>query len=115
MEQMGANVVANGSGAFNLTGLTPVGSQSFAGHNINPISGNIFMGNGAHTILDVYSGFTGPTNFGSGGAHLADTGIGDFVGIERNRGQMFVPHPISPVLRYRAARPGTTRPSPASA
>jgi hypothetical protein len=31
MEQMGSNVVANGSGAINLTGLTPAGPAAIGG------------------------------------------------------------------------------------
>jgi hypothetical protein len=82
IDQVGSNVVANGSGAFNLMGLTLSG----IGLNGVPlISGTaIQIGAAPHTILDRYIGFTGPTTFGTGFAHLADTGIGDFVAIYVN-------------------------------
>jgi VPDSG-CTERM motif len=79
MQQMGSNVVANGSGAFNLTGLTPLGPASGSSNGILPSSHLIFMGDGSVTALDGYTGYTGPTGFGSGGVTLADTGSGDFV------------------------------------
>jgi hypothetical protein len=42
--------------------------------------------------IDVYHGLlTGPTNFGSGLGALADTGSGDFVGINVFGGNLFVP------------------------
>jgi len=80
MQQVGANVVANGSGPINLTGLTF--SFPFVGTpGISASNGTILTG--ARAILDVYrglTGLTGPANFGSG-AGFADTGTGDMVGV----------------------------------
>ena len=65
LEQMGANVVATGSGAINLTGLT-FGGIYGAGVGMSPDLGGIFTGEQGQSI-DTYAGFMGPTSFGSGG------------------------------------------------
>jgi len=79
MEQVGSNVVANGSGAINLTGLTFDGSGSGGAADVFASSGGISIGATVDTTL--YNGFTGPTSFGSGGVHFANTSSGDFVSI----------------------------------
>src|SRR5262249_33588654 len=63
LEQMGANVVATGSGAINLTGLMFL-SQGSSAHGIDAQGGRITMG---ESPLDIYHGITGPTHFGTGG------------------------------------------------
>jgi protein with PEP-CTERM/exosortase system signal len=80
MNQVGSNVVANGSGAFNLTGLTFLGAGQTVSHGIVPITGSISMGDGLVATIDRYTGFTGPTSFGSGSPVSADTGSGDVFG-----------------------------------
>jgi len=84
LQQMGANVVATGSGSINLTGLNFTGPGS-ARTFISAASGIIFTAPSG-VPLDRYSGFTGPTSFGSGGTFFADTGSGDFVGIISSSG-----------------------------
>src|SRR5262249_24325486 len=94
LEQMGANVVATGSGAISVTGLTFQGSTQAAGPGVLANSGIVAIGPGPVVVVteDTYTGFTGPTSFGSGGLHLASTGSGDFVAIEgRVGGLLFVP------------------------
>ena len=79
LEQVGANVVANGSGAINLTGLT-----FFSGdcHSADPNAvSEQYYGARALGRGHVYTGFTGPTSFGSGVFFFANTGSGDLVGI----------------------------------
>ena len=80
---MGANVVANGSGAINLTGLTfflpgiDFTARIWAG------GGVIITGPpGGSGDVDLYTGFTGPTSFGSGFFFFPNTGSGDIVGID---------------------------------
>jgi hypothetical protein len=83
LEQMGSNVVVTGSGAFNLTGLSfgVTGNGNLA--NIDPNIPEILTGpTGGHSA-DFYTGFTGPTSFGSGSVALASSGSGDFFGIQR--------------------------------
>ena len=85
LEQVGPDVVATGSGAINLHGLTfyQSGSQ-------NPVIGpsaigllgvaQIYTGPTSSSV-DVYSGgLSGPTSFGSGGSVSASSGSGDMVG-----------------------------------
>ena len=82
MEQMGSNFVANGSGAFNLTGLTFSGSAGADSVGINANLGIVLIGTlTAFLTEDQYGGFTGPTSFGSGSAQFPDTISGDFVAI----------------------------------
>jgi hypothetical protein len=80
LDQVGSNVVATGSGAFNLTGLT------LFGQFLLPQQGQIiasigFIGRGG-SVSDLYRGVTGPTNFGQGGVFLANAASGDAAGIQ---------------------------------
>ena len=92
LEQVGSNVVANGSGAFNLTGLTFQFSETASGVGVLPSEGEISTGPTGFVTLDIYTGFTGPTSFGSGSDSLANTGSGDLVDIQGEFGHLFVPH-----------------------
>jgi|SRR5215831_17255373 len=78
LEQVGANVVANGSGPIDLNGLM-FEFTSNVGAGVEGSLGIINTGPQTLPSIDVYGGFTGPTSFGSGGGFLADTGSGDFV------------------------------------
>jgi len=79
MEQIGSNVVANGSGAIELTGL----SFLFGGiaiPNISPNTASLSVGQSAS--VDAYSAISGPASFGSGGFTFANGGSGDAVGVQ---------------------------------
>ena len=78
LQQMGSNVVATGSGAINLTGLTPFGLTQLSSL-MEASSGTIHTGQLG--VAAGYTGFTGPTSFGSGGLFFADAGSGDLAGI----------------------------------
>jgi hypothetical protein len=78
LDQVGSNVVATGSGAIDLTGLTLSGHSSFGGA-IDPSSMFIVTGVNSGT-QPFYTGFTGPANFGSGGFQSASSSSGDTVG-----------------------------------
>jgi VPDSG-CTERM motif len=81
LEQMGVNVVATGSGALNLTGLTFIGGQGFLGiPGLDP-SPPLTIDAGTPGFVDSYIGFTGPSSFGSGGFTEASSSSGDAVGI----------------------------------
>jgi VPDSG-CTERM motif len=80
LEQVGSNVVATGSGAFNLTGLTFQNNFNDAPPQIQANFSLLITGPGGANQSQ-YVGFTGPTNFGSGDLVMADTGSGDGVGI----------------------------------
>jgi hypothetical protein len=90
LEQVGSNVVANGSGAINLTGLIFI--TSVDDNNPGIIAGLGIIATGPFaTSVDVYQGFTGPTDFGSGGGSSPNTASGDFVEISGVGLQLFVP------------------------
>jgi VPDSG-CTERM motif len=78
LEQVGSNVVATGSGAINLTGLTFFGSGVGLTPGISADFGIISRGRGgAFVKTDSYFGFHGPRSFGSGGLFRPDTSSGD--------------------------------------
>ena len=83
LQQVGPNVVATGSGAINLTGLTFSQSANF-NPEIWPGAGFEFGGaivtGPTSSSVDQYSEPSGPTSFGSGGVTLASSGSGDIVG-----------------------------------
>jgi VPDSG-CTERM motif len=92
LEQVGSNVVANGSGAINLTGLTFVVSGTLEPGVIVPNIGIIQIGGSlGNPFIDQYIGITGPTSFGNGYAFEANTNSGDFVGIFGLTGNIDVP------------------------
>jgi protein with PEP-CTERM/exosortase system signal len=82
LQQVGSNVVANGSGAINLTGLAlfvPLAGQA----EVNPSAGFIITGPASLVTEDTYVGFlgVGPNVFGNGFSTLANSGSGDMVGL----------------------------------
>jgi hypothetical protein len=91
LQQMGSNVVATGSGAVNLTGLT-FDTTGFAfAAEIVAHAGVLITGPCCDTSIDAYTGFTGPTNFGSGVEFFANSGSGALVAIADSDGLLFVP------------------------
>lgn len=78
--QRGNHVVATGSGAFDLTGLT-FSQSGTSGTGLEPDVGYISSGP-FFVRVDFYTGYTGPTNFGSGSGATATSGSGDYVGID---------------------------------
>jgi hypothetical protein len=91
LDQMGSNVVGTGSGAINLTGLT---FEFESGNDVNPgiegSQGLIITGSGGVVDVNGYTGFTGPTSFGSGGFVLATTSSGDFIFFAGGDGEIFL-------------------------
>jgi hypothetical protein len=80
LEQVGSNVVATGSGAINVTGLTFFGSGP--GLPITPgimaEFGFIGIGPGSAVNVDFYHNTnTGPTSFGIGDLFHSNTSSGD--------------------------------------
>ena len=90
LEQVGADVVANGSGPIDLTGLSFAGNVP-AGILVDPHDGVIVTGLTPLNLVDTFNGASGPTNFGSGGETSATDGSGDPVGIAGVAGQLAVP------------------------
>jgi PEP-CTERM motif len=92
LTQQGSNVVATGSGAIDLTGLTVFMKGVAAPTHVDPIDGVIFTGGPARAgIFDIYRNFSGPGDFGSGSSTFASSGSGDFVGIVSGSGLLNVP------------------------
>jgi hypothetical protein len=89
LERVGFDtVVATGSGALDLTGLTLEADDAFGGPGINPFLGNIITGSSNH--CELYQGaFTGPSSFGRGSQTSASNGTGDIVGMLFNGGDQF--------------------------
>jgi hypothetical protein len=81
LQQQGSDVVATGSGAIDLTGLSPFGSVGLEQGRLFPVFGVILTGPTSNSAERGYSGASGPANFGSGGATSASSGRGDIVGI----------------------------------
>ena len=97
LTETGGNVVATGSGAIDLAGLESnvlTGGMAF----LNPSLGAIRTGPPPFTPIEGYdavNGFTGPANFGSGGAIVASSGSGDpvsfFFGFSASDNELDVP------------------------
>ena len=79
--QQGTNVVATGSGAIDLTGLTFEYGTVTGGATLWPSSGFVMTGPQSNVALDTYTGFAGPASFGSGALAAASVDTGDTVGI----------------------------------
>jgi hypothetical protein len=91
VEQVGPNVVVTGSGAIDLSGLTFNSTGHTAATGVFAAGGLLAIGPAAGADVDVYTGFTGPSSFGSGGLTLSDAGSGGEVSIWANAGDLYVP------------------------
>jgi Ca2+-binding RTX toxin-like protein len=95
IEQVGANVVATGSGAIDLTnvGVLALGGGSHI-PEVNPSFEIIKTGPWASSFTEYQAPLiTGPSSsFGSGGDTAANSGSGDFVGIIGVNGDLYVPY-----------------------
>jgi hypothetical protein len=81
LRQVGPDVVATGSGAINLTGLT-FDTSAFVNSEMRPSPATILTGPTTSSSVDLYTEPGGPTSFGSSGFFtLASSGSGDMVGI----------------------------------
>jgi hypothetical protein len=91
LEEVGTNVVATGSGTLDLADLRFL--ESTVGETgMLPNLGLIITGPANSLIpVDLYSGITGPNNFGSGGPADNNTGSGGLVGIEGASPELDVP------------------------
>jgi hypothetical protein len=110
LTQQGSDVVATGSGAIDLTGLTffatfpSIGAAEIIPHEfiLSGLTQAIGIGAGSGAV-DLYAGAIGPANFGSGELTQASSTIGDAVGIF---GALGVPHgyasdsPLSDTATY---------------
>ena len=88
LQQVGSNVVANGSGPLDLTGLT-FDFPTFESAGIRPNGAVIVTGSSG--TGNFFTGFTGPTSFGSGSTTAASSSSGNIVGIAGTLGDLIVP------------------------
>ena len=91
VEQIGANVVATGNGAINLTGLNFIISAIGVDGGVFEASQGIISMGPSTANIDIYNGITGPTSFGSGGVFLANLGSGDWVTLQDPSSGLWVP------------------------
>ena len=98
LQQVGFNVVATGSGAIDLTGLTFLGSGDSGGPALWPSFGRIITGPVEPPGMpdfpipaDFYIGFSGPTTFGAPEFAFGSSGSGDTVGIDGGNPQEMIP------------------------
>jgi VPDSG-CTERM motif len=82
LQQVGSNVVATGSGALDLTGLT-LDFSGGAAPGLHPsLIASIQTGPTPFAIVSVYLGVSGPSSFGTGSITFANSGTGSLVGIQ---------------------------------
>jgi hypothetical protein len=92
--QDGSAVLATASGSLNLTGLTDAGT----GSGLHGVSANIAyltLGPGFSISGEEYTGLTGPTSFGTGGAVFASSATGDDFILAGGGGYFVVPEGYS--------------------
>jgi hypothetical protein len=90
LEEVSGDVVATGSGALDLDGLSPF-LGALPRSRLNPSSALLITGPTDPTPADSYRGITGPASFGSGGDRVADSGSGDIVSVDGTFGRILVP------------------------
>src|SRR5262245_40105296 len=90
LQQVGPDVVASGSGAIDLTGLSIANHRVPTETDIEPANGGIFTGTTA--FADLYRGnVSGPRSFGvGGGGQYTNIASGDMVGIYAVSGNIVV-------------------------
>ena len=94
LQEVGPDVVATGSGAINLTGLT-FDTSAFVNSEMRPSPATILTGPTTSSSVDLYTEPGGPTSFGSSGFFtLASSGSGDMVGIATGEEL----HPVSLIV-----------------
>ncbi len=72
-------MVVTGSGSLDLTGLTFY-ETSFYGASVDPSQAELLVGPLGGNI-DIYTGASGPSSFGTGGSTFASSGTGDVVSV----------------------------------
>lgn len=115
LAQVGPDVVATGSGTIDLTGLTyEYEGDSTAG--LVPNEANINTGPASFEARDSYSGFTGPTSFGSGGREPLPVAVAETLSVSPSTAKISLrcQRATSPAAPCRTCRLTTTRPLPAS-
>jgi hypothetical protein len=91
--EVGGNIVVSGTGSVNLTALTSAGSNAIV-DRVDPDNASVTIveGNGSY-VVDQYSGFTGPTSFGTGAGSLGSNAAinSNNFGFDTVTGLIYVP------------------------
>ena len=93
LDEVGSNVVATGSGQIDLTNLSLVcGPPCNSEPGLNAVGAFITTGapNSFGVPIDLYSGVSGPTSFGSNVSAEANSGSGDLVGVQGNAHDLYL-------------------------
>ncbi len=88
--QVGNNVIATGSGTLDLAGLSYLGTEGGLSDGVIPNSASIVLGSTAGKS-DIYTGFTGPSSFGSLGLTTPSASAGDLVGLQYSTNYIALP------------------------
>lgn len=108
LTESAGDVVANGSGSFNLTALTP-GAPGTARGFVQADNAGLYVGPASLTTSTAHSPVAGPAHFGSGDlSSRAPTAAASQASMER---QSLYPRATSRVRSLRERRPGRARPS----
>jgi hypothetical protein len=92
LQETAGNVVASGSGSFNLAALTvnSTGNVGF-GADVHATFAQLYVGSLNGGTEDIYQGLSGPANFGSGGLFFPNSGGGNLAGVQGTGGLLLVP------------------------
>ena len=90
LDEVGSNVVGTGSGSLDVTSLTLFFNFIDQARTI-PMGADLLLGPSTVQGFGGAAGISGPTSFGSGLGMLANTGAGNFVGVNGHFSELFVP------------------------
>jgi hypothetical protein len=88
--QDGSNVVATGSGSYDLSALSK-GINTTETALIVGSAGTLFVGPTTDTGITIYVGISGPSQFGTGAEFLANIGDGSLTGVSDGEDAIVVP------------------------
>lgn len=108
IQEVGGDVVVNGTGMLDLTGAGTAADVSRIGV-IQPIGSLLIIGPPSAGAADEYTGLTGPANFGSGTGRGPDSFSGDLIEIDLGPNVFAVPDgyvsnaPLSGMMTFNGA------------
>ncbi len=93
LTEANSTVFATATGTLDVTDLTFLGTTSRReGAGVAPFQGAVNMGPLSFPSMDVYTGITGPTQFGGLASFFADFGTGDPFGVIGEAEELVLPH-----------------------
>jgi PEP-CTERM motif len=91
INQVGADVVATGSGTLDLSALSAAYTGGGGSPSIAPAWGFVVLGDTPWRHADIWANVNGPSTFGTGFGSAADQGTGDGIGVSGDNGWIYVP------------------------